>query len=76
MRIPPRARATCRTDLRTRFKVTEVAFMMDWDDSGSSSDDDTDGDDWEELAREERMAKKLKRGDISQTDFDNEFADL
>ncbi|GJE87861.1 histidine kinase [Phanerochaete sordida] len=25
------------------FKVTEVAFMMDWDDSGSSSDDDTDG---------------------------------
>lgn len=31
------------TDLSHSFKVTEVAFMMDWDDSGSSSDDDTDG---------------------------------
>ena len=43
VRIPPRARATRRTNLCPRFKVTEVAFMMDWDDSGSSSDDDTDG---------------------------------
>ena len=33
-------------------------------------------DDWEELAREERMAKKLKKGGISQSDFDKEFADL
>lgn len=33
-------------------------------------------DDWEELAREERMAKKVKRGDVSQGAFDTEFADL
>ncbi|KAI0093577.1 DEAD-domain-containing protein [Irpex rosettiformis] len=42
-----------------------------------SPDDEDDGeDDWEELAREERMAKKLKKGEISQTEFDNQFADL
>lgn len=33
-------------------------------------------DDWDELAREERMAKKVKRGDVSQSQFDVEFADL
>ncbi|KAG5641593.1 hypothetical protein DXG03_004676 [Asterophora parasitica] len=32
-----------------------------------------DGDDWEELAREERMAKKVKRGDVKQKAFDAEF---
>ncbi|KAK2466230.1 hypothetical protein APHAL10511_001872 [Amanita phalloides] len=35
-----------------------------------------DEDAWEELAKEERMAKKLKRGEISQSEFDAEFADL
>lgn len=33
-------------------------------------------DDWDELAREERMAKKLKRGEISSAQFDAEFASL
>lgn len=42
-------------------------------DQGSEGDD---ADDWEELAKEERMAKKLKRGEISQSDFDSQFADL
>lgn len=37
---------------------------------------EVDGDDWAELAREERMAKKVKRGDISQKVFDAEFGDL
>ncbi|PFH52747.1 hypothetical protein AMATHDRAFT_73879 [Amanita thiersii Skay4041] len=42
-----------------------------------SHDNDSNGDDdWEELAREERMAKKVKRGEISQKDFDAEFGDL
>ncbi|OSD08658.1 DEAD-domain-containing protein [Trametes coccinea BRFM310] len=40
------------------------------DDSGD------DEDDWEELAREERMAKRVKKGHISQSEFDAEFADL
>lgn len=36
-----------------------------------------DGEDtWKQLAREERMAKKLKRGEISQKDFDAEFVNL
>ena len=39
-------------------------------------DAELDGDDWTELAREERMAKKVKRGDISQKMFDAEFGDL
>ncbi|KAJ6546938.1 P-loop containing nucleoside triphosphate hydrolase protein [Mycena capillaripes] len=35
-----------------------------------------EGDDWEELAREERMAKKMRKGDVSQKAFDAEFADF
>ncbi|RDB22497.1 ATP-dependent rRNA helicase SPB4 [Hypsizygus marmoreus] len=38
-----------------------------------ASDAEGDGDDWEDLAREERMAKKVKRGDIYQKAFDAEF---
>jgi ATP-dependent RNA helicase DDX55/SPB4 len=34
-----------------------------------------DEDDWEDLAREERMAKKLKRGEIDQDAFDAEFGE-
>ncbi|KAI8998456.1 DEAD-domain-containing protein [Trametes punicea] len=40
------------------------------DDSGDEQDD------WEELAREERMAKRVKKGHLSQSEFDAEFADL
>lgn len=45
---------------------------------GSEEDgsDVDDGDDWEELAREERMAKKVKRGAVSQEVFDGEFGGL
>ncbi|PIL24178.1 transporter [Ganoderma sinense ZZ0214-1] len=35
-----------------------------------------EGDDWDELAREERMAKRVKKGNLSQTEFDAEFGDL
>ncbi|KAF8076413.1 DEAD-domain-containing protein [Lyophyllum atratum] len=37
------------------------------------SEAEDDGDDWDELAREERMAKKVKKGDIKQKAFDAEF---
>ncbi|KAI0636773.1 DEAD-domain-containing protein [Trametes polyzona] len=43
------------------------------DGSVGSGDDE---DDWAELAREERMAKRVKKGHLSQTEFDAEFADL
>jgi len=33
-------------------------------------------DEWEELAREERMAKKLRKGDVSQEMFEKEFLSL
>ncbi|KAH6914898.1 ATP-dependent rRNA helicase spb4 [Coprinopsis sp. MPI-PUGE-AT-0042] len=42
-------------------------------DRGKESEDD---DDWAELAREKRMAKKVKKGEVSQKDFDAEFGDL
>ncbi|KAI1794557.1 DEAD-domain-containing protein [Ganoderma leucocontextum] len=35
-----------------------------------------EGDDWDELAREERMAKRMKKGHLSQTEFDAEFGGL
>ncbi|KAG6880036.1 hypothetical protein C0992_007353 [Termitomyces sp. T32_za158] len=38
-----------------------------------SSEDDGDADTWDELAREERMAKKVKKGVINQKVFDAEF---
>ncbi|KAF5370137.1 hypothetical protein D9758_001025 [Tetrapyrgos nigripes] len=34
------------------------------------------GDDWDDLAREERIAKKVRKGEVSQKAFDAEFADL
>ncbi|KAA1474944.1 DEAD-domain-containing protein [Dentipellis sp. KUC8613] len=43
----------------------------------SRTDSDAgEDDDWEELAREERMAKKVKKGAVSQGDFDLEFTGL
>ncbi|KAF9485333.1 DEAD-domain-containing protein [Pholiota conissans] len=44
------------------------------EDIGENIQDDDE--EWDELAREEKMAKRLRRGDISQSDFDAEFGDL
>lgn len=58
---------------------TQVQDTADDDDKKRAREDsgsDEGADDWDELAREERMAKKLKRGDISQKDFDQQFTDL
>lgn len=35
-----------------------------------------DGDDWDELAREERMIKKVKRGEVDSEEFEREFGGL
>jgi ATP-dependent RNA helicase DDX55/SPB4 len=40
---------------------------------GHDGDDDDDDDEWAQLAREERMAKKVRKGDITQMAFDEEF---
>lgn len=46
----------------------------------SGEEDEDDGESWEALAREERLAKKVKRGKLSSKEFDKEvgnmFADL
>jgi len=42
---------------------------------GAAEKDDNE-DDWDELAQEERMAKKVKRGDASQREFDEQFTEL
>ena len=39
-------------------------------------DETEDDDDWDDLAREERMAKKVRKGEVSQKAFDAEFGDL
>jgi ATP-dependent RNA helicase DDX55/SPB4 len=41
-----------------------------------NEDDNKLDEDWADLAREERMAKKVKKGDISQKTFDAEFGSL
>jgi len=46
------------------------------DDSNEDVDGANDNDDWAELAREEKMAKRLRNGGVSQKDFDAEFGDL
>ena len=39
----------------------------------ADGEDQDDEDDWAEIAREERMAKKVKKGEITQLEFDVEF---
>ena len=35
-----------------------------------------DQDDWAEFAREEKLAKRVRKGIVSQEEFDVEFGDL
>lgn len=61
-----------------RAQETQLKPIASSSKRSRSPDEPSDGeeDDWAELAKEERMAKKLKRGDISQHEFDREFGDL
>ncbi|KIY71450.1 DEAD-domain-containing protein [Cylindrobasidium torrendii FP15055 ss-10] len=73
-------------DVRKSKKVAKKAWEkeeskkrqheeVDVDDAEANDGGEADND-WNDLAREERMAKKLKKGGISQKDFDMEFGDL
>lgn len=42
----------------------------------SAEDSRDDEDDWDELAEEERLAKKVRKGTVTQQNFDAEFGDL
>ncbi|KAF8138261.1 DEAD-domain-containing protein [Boletus edulis] len=44
--------------------------------STEDSQDDEDEDDWDELVKEERLAKKVRKGTTTQQVFDAEFGDL
>ncbi|KAF8559086.1 DEAD-domain-containing protein [Imleria badia] len=46
------------------------------DKSQSAEDSRNDEDDWDELAKEERLVKKVRKGIITQQAFDAEFGDL
>ncbi|KAJ7032492.1 DEAD-domain-containing protein [Mycena alexandri] len=60
-----------------KTQVTEDAKQKDGGHGDGALGEAVDaGDDWEEMAREERMAKKMRKGDVSQKAFDAEFADF
>ncbi|KAI5893289.1 DEAD-domain-containing protein [Schizophyllum commune H4-8] len=63
----------CAMDVDGEGKEGETATVPA---KRGASPDDEGADDWAELAREERMAKKVKRGAVSQKAFDAEFGDL
>ena len=69
-----------RRDKKDRKKKWQISQASSVETAGTKrgADDEGDGsgDDWEDLAREERMAKRVKKGHLSQRDFDAEFADL
>ncbi|KAF9492819.1 DEAD-domain-containing protein [Pleurotus eryngii] len=55
---------------------TDVVGTAEKKDRPDTSDDGEEEDDWTTLAKEERMAKKVKRGAMSQATFDAEFGDM
>ncbi|KAF7432977.1 ATP-dependent rRNA helicase spb4 [Pleurotus ostreatus] len=55
---------------------TDTVGTAEKKDRPGASDDDEEEDDWTTLAKEERMAKKVKRGAMSQASFDAEFGDM
>ncbi|PSR94048.1 hypothetical protein PHLCEN_2v4476 [Hermanssonia centrifuga] len=69
-----------RKEKKDRKRKWEKTQLNSATENGTKDDKELDSgedeEDWEELAREERMAKKVKRGEVSQGEFDKEFADL
>lgn len=64
-----------RREKRTKKKQWEKAQENEKKRQRQTEDEREDSEDWAELAKEERMAKKVKRGDVTQKDFDMEFGD-
>lgn len=44
--------------------------------NGHEAESDVDQDDWDEIMKEERMAKKVRRGETTQEEFDETFGGL
>ncbi|KAF9462671.1 DEAD-domain-containing protein [Collybia nuda] len=62
--------------LKTQVPTTPAPLGNQTSKRTRIEDGQDSGDDWNDLAREERMAKKLKKGDINQKTFDAEFGDI
>ncbi|KAK0468378.1 DEAD-domain-containing protein [Desarmillaria tabescens] len=62
-----------RREKRTKKKQWEKAQENEKKRQRQAEDEKEDDEDWAELAKEERMAKKVKRGDVAQKDFDMEL---
>ena len=60
--------------LRKEKKIRKRKWLKSTEEGvPSTSNHEEDQDDWQELAREEIMAKKVKKGEIDQQVFDAEF---
>lgn len=59
---------------QTQTKEVDTAGKRDRLDASDGGDEGED--DWITLAKEERLAKKVKRGAMSQATFDAEFVDM
>lgn len=55
------------------LKAQQVPGPVTEDSDLKRSRQDNEEDDWAELAREERMAKKVRRGDVTEMAFNAEF---
>ena len=67
-----------KKDLKKRWQKAQAAAGVEavGTKRGAADADDGSGDDWDDLAREERMAKRVKKGHMSQSEFDAQFVDL
>lgn len=67
---------------KKQWLKTQAVSVVEQNDLKRARDEDMDAvdsndeEDWSEIAREERMAKKVRRGDVSRKAFDAEFGDL
>ena len=73
-RILKKSRLTLQKAASTSGSDIKSTRKRDWGEV--DNDDDLDADEWIELAREEKMAKRLRKGKISQREFDAEFGAL
>ncbi|KAF8914605.1 DEAD-domain-containing protein [Mucidula mucida] len=65
-------------DLRKEKRLKKKTWEKEQNKKREHDEVDEDGeggDDWDDLAKEERMAKKVRRGEVSQKEFDMEFDD-
>ncbi|EJU02514.1 DEAD-domain-containing protein [Dacryopinax primogenitus] len=72
-----RALRELRRDKKKRKKEWEKKTATTPASALTGNDDDSDdGEDWKELQKEQRLAKKVRKGRVSQAEFNTEFTQL